>query len=65
VIAADEHGCGLARTAYAGARRAVIPAFGIGYLTGVIVAAPAIWCAGAGAILGMAIGATVAIARRR
>ena len=63
MIAADEPGRGLARRAYAGARRAVIPAFGVGAIIGLITGVPVLLCAGAGAIVGMTIGATVALAR--
>lgn len=64
VIVADEPGSGLSRRAYAGARRAVIPAFGIGAIAGLLVGIPVLITAGASALLGMTIGAAVAIAWR-
>jgi len=63
VIAADEPGRGLARRAFTGARRAAIPAFGVGAIVGLVTGVPLLLCAGAGAIVGMTIGATVALVR--
>jgi len=61
VIAADEPDHGLAARAFAGARRAVIPAFGVGAIVGLVTGVPVLLCAGAGAIAGITIGAAVAI----
>lgn len=65
VIVADEPGSSLIRRAYAGARRAALPGFGIGALVGVVTAIPVLMTAGAGALVGLTIGAAVAIARGR
>jgi hypothetical protein len=54
---------GLARRALDGARRAVIPAYGVGAIVGLAAGAPVILAAGAGAIVGMTIGALRALLR--
>ena len=46
-----------ARRAWDGARRAVLPAFGAGAVVGLATGIPVVLCAGAGAILGIVIGA--------
>jgi hypothetical protein len=55
---------GAVRRAYDGARRTVIPGFGVGAIVGLLSGVPVILCAGAGAILGMTAGAMFALARR-
>ena len=53
----------IARRALEGARAAVIPAFGLGALAGLLTGVPLLVAAGAGAIVGMSLGAWIAIAR--
>jgi hypothetical protein len=47
--------------AFDGARRAVIPAYGIGALVGIVTGIPVVLCAGAGAIVGITFGAVTAL----
>ncbi|MEZ4398910.1 MAG: hypothetical protein R3B06_02770 [Kofleriaceae bacterium] len=56
-------GRGPLRRAYAGARAAVVPAYGVGAIIGLAAGVPVILAAGAGAIVGLALGAAVGLAR--
>jgi hypothetical protein len=61
---ADEVGHGRIRRAYDGARSVVIYGFGAGAMVGLVTGIPTVLCAGAGAILGLAVGGTYGIVRR-
>lgn len=50
---------------FAGAQQAVIPAFGIGAIAGILTGLPVMTCAAAGALLGLALCATLALVRPR
>ncbi|HEY0194906.1 MAG TPA: hypothetical protein VGC42_27525 [Kofleriaceae bacterium] len=51
------------RRAWNGACRAVIPAYGVGAMLGLASGTPIILAAGAGAIAGMLLGATLGLVR--
>ncbi len=54
-----------ARRAFTGAQQAVIPAFGAGAIIGILTGIPVMTCAGAGALLGLVLCATLALVRPR
>jgi hypothetical protein len=54
-----------ARLAFAGVQPVVIPAFGVGAIAGILTGIPVMTSAGAGALLGLALCATLALVRPR
>jgi hypothetical protein len=56
---------GTSRRTLAGAQLAVIPAFGVGAIAGILTGLPVMTCAAAGALLGLALCATLALVRPR
>ena len=53
------------RLTLAAVQSAVIPAFGVGAIAGILTGLPVMTCAAAGALLGLALCATLALVRPR